>query len=362
MKKLLFLFLLLPLLGSAQSGQCVIKGKLLSPASDSLHLVSLSQEYELSVRIPVKNNEFTYTLPVGKPFLLSIGDDKSGGRFFFAEAGTVTFEADDKIGKAKVYATASNSPNNELEELTARVDKAIGGDLFAIQDSLGAARKKEDAAKIKKYEQQLRAAETTMKSEITAFIKQHPNSVASAFLLPNLADGDNFDEAMKLFTSLSYEVQTSELGQNFLSMAGAKNTVATGEIAPSFTFKHNGKLTSLENLRGKVVLVEFWASWCAPCLREMPGLVKSYQDYKDRGFEVVAVSLDAEQEKWEKAIEKHQLPFIHHADLRGWNSLVAQKYAISAIPVNFLIDQNGYIVAKNLKGKELTNKLAELLK
>jgi len=138
--------------------------------------------------------------------------------------------------------------------------------------------------------------------------------------------------------------------------------LAIGQIAPEISLPNpSGEITSLSSLRGNYVLLDFWAEWCKPCRLENPNIVKAYKKYNSKGFEVFGVSLDRQKSKWEKAINDDQLFWTQVSDLKGWQSSAAVLYNISAIPASFLLDKDGVIIAKNLRGAALDQKLSELL-
>jgi thiol-disulfide isomerase/thioredoxin len=141
-----------------------------------------------------------------------------------------------------------------------------------------------------------------------------------------------------------------------------------GNKAPEIALKSpDGRVIKLSSLKGKLVLIDFWASWCGPCRYENPTVVKAYNTYKDKkftggkGFTIYSVSLDANMEAWKKAITQDKLSWEHHvSDLQGWNSSAAAQYAVTGIPYNFLINDKGIIVNKNLRGEQLLEALEKL--
>lgn len=141
------------------------------------------------------------------------------------------------------------------------------------------------------------------------------------------------------------------------------NLIPIGSVAPDFTQNSpEGTPVSLSSLRGKVVLIDFWASWCRPCRMENPNVVKMYNKYHAKGFEILGVSLDKTKEAWTGAIQQDGLTWKHVSDLAFWNNAVAQQYGVSAIPYTVLVDRDGKVLAKNLRGAALEAKLAEVLK
>ena len=174
-----------------------------------------------------------------------------------------------------------------------------------------------------------------------------------------------FDEEMK--TTLYNEAVASglqgELVQSYIRTYTAELATAIGQTAPEISLPDtSGKPINLSSLRGKIVLIDFWASWCGPCRQENPNVLRMYENYKDRGFEIYGVSLDGDKNKWKQGIQDDGIHWVHVSDLQEWRSTAARAYAVTAIPSTYLIDRDGKIIAKNLRGKELEDKLREVLR
>ena len=205
----------------------------------------------------------------------------------------------------------------------------------------------------------------TIQKEIDHFIKKRKASAVSAFVL---AATLQLNEDVLLTEQRMNSLKPSALENmygNFLKQTVAETKInAVGSMAADFTQADtSGVPVSLSSFRGKYVLLDFWASWCGPCRQENPNVVANYQKFSPKNFTVLGVSLDrpGQKDKWLQAIYKDNLTWTHVSDLQFWNNAVAQQYRVQGIPQNFLIGPDGKILAKNLRGPALEQKLCEVL-
>lgn len=219
-----------------------------------------------------------------------------------------------------------------------------------------------DMEGITKLQEEARLLSEKMMTEASNFIKKHPNSIASAFVLLNQMQTTAPADLNELYSLLSDEVKDSYYGKSAHYAIQKSLVTAIGSEAPDFTLKdEDGKEVALSSFKGQYVLVDFWAAWCGPCRRENPNLVQTYQDFKDKNFTVLGVSLDQSRDRWLEAIEQDKLMWTQVSDLKGWASEAAALYSITSIPANFLLSPSGKIIAKNLRGEALRMKLQEVL-
>lgn len=196
------------------------------------------------------------------------------------------------------------------------------------------------------------------------FLKIHHTAFASLAAVQQLPIEEFFQAYQKLDESLLSKFPNSEYTKAFHANIASRAAVTIGANAPEIAMvTPDGAPLALSSLKGKVVLIDFWASWCGPCRMENPNVVAAYNKYQSKGFDIFSVSLDKDVERWKAAIQKDNLSWKNHvSDLQAWQSPVVQLYGFSGIPYNVLIDKEGKIITKNLRGEALEKALSEVFK
>ncbi|UGU16593.1 AhpC/TSA family protein [Sinomicrobium kalidii] len=308
----------------------------------------------------VTNGEFSFTGSADTPQIHYIIVDGIGNIPVIVENGDIEIEAyKDSINFSKMGGTPSNDDFYGFISGT----RGIGEKINALRQQMMKASQQRDTVTIATLQEAYADIQEEAKAYEVQFVNENPDSYISALVLEKmlLSKSQTPEKIKELFSTLSEEVKKTKVAQRISSRMEEESKVSVGAIAPDFSAPTpEGETLALNDVKGKVTIIDFWAAWCKPCRAQNPHVVSLYNKYKEQGLSIIGVSLDKKKEDWEKAIEEDQLPWHHVSNLKFWQDPVAQMYNVRAIPATFILDAEGKIVAKNLRGEELDAKLAEL--
>lgn len=375
MKKI-FLFLsvlfILSCTSKHQNGLFTVSGHLENAEDQKVFLEQLffnQNAPQILDTAEMKGGKFEVKANASEEGLYRIRFEKNAGYIFINDKDHITFSAN--ANDSVLNTTKFNTPANS--SLTS---------LIMTLDSIHTRLISEDQAR-KDYQQQqndslafiadnnFKISNEWYNNFLVRYIDTAASPVNALFAL-SYAQEVNMDTVKNLLANLTKKFpknsSVAEVSKQFDQYATSQNSqsqnsgITIGQEAPDFTLPDvDGKPVSLNSFRGKYVLVDFWASWCGPCRQENPNIVATYNQFKDKNFTILGVSLDQDKKAWLKAINDDGLVWKQISDLKFWNSEAATLYQVQAIPFNVLIDPNGKVIAKELRGPDLRNKLAEVL-
>jgi peroxiredoxin len=346
-----------------QSGN--LNGKINNAEGKTLYLDRISntgQEITDSIKLNAKG-EFAFNVKVETPgfFRIRLGD--SNFALLFLEPETkVDVEADGN-NLAGTYLVKGSEENNRLAKATHQLI-SFGERAQKLNEEAGKhADIMTNQAMQQSYQEKFELIKKEEDEMVKKYINENAESLTCLALIDRLEGDDNMEYYKKLRDGLMKKYASNDYAKSFIERVNDMLKLSVGSPAPEINLNTpDGKTIALSSLKGKVVLIDFWASWCRPCRMENPNVVRIYNQYKAKGFEIYGVSLDRDQASWEKAIADDKLTWLHVSDLGYWNSSVVKLYNISGIPMTYIIDRNGNIAAKNLRGEELEKKIAEMVK
>lgn len=377
MKRLFVLFVAAAVMScnnNNKGGEFTIKGELNNADDQTVYLEQLffsSTPPQIVDTAELKNGKFELQAKAPGEGLYRIRFSKNAGFLFINDKKSATFEAD--ANDSTLHTAKVNTPaNKSLNTLIIQLD-SIHSNLMALDQEYQAARETGNDSMAVAVQSEFRNANESYKSYLLNYIDKTESPVVAIFAMSygqEISMDTIKDKLAALSKKFPDNASVKEVMQQFDNMAQAQQQAApqgggvkVGEMAPDFTLPDvDGKPFSLSSLKGKYVLIDFWASWCGPCRAENPNVVNTYNEFKDKNFTILGVSLDQDKDAWVKAIKDDNLDWKQVSDLKFWNSDAAALYNVQAIPYNVLVDPSGKVIATELRGSELAATLQKMVK
>lgn len=303
--------------------------------------------------IKTTNGKFSWIAKLSEPQKVTMMFPKQAA-WLYLEPGNIAIKGTaDSLHALKV---TGSKTQDEADAFEASI-KSVDDQLMPLYHKYGKGSKEEQLA----LEEQIADIRGQIRQLQNQYIASHPESVVSLTMVTDRAGMGNYKDIVSVYNLLGPKAKASASGKRLAERLAVLKRSAIGEPMLNFTQNDvNGKPVSFSDFKGKYVLVDFWASWCGPCRAENPNVLKAYNTYKDKNFTVVGISLDDKGDNWKKAIKDDGMPWTQLSDLKGWKNEVSTYYGIMGIPSTLLIDPQGKIIAKDLRGEILNKKLEEL--
>ena len=305
------------------------------------------------------NGRFTFSGSVQLPEMVyvKVKDRQLSFPFFLENSRIKVTVYPDSIEKSFVTGSATNDTYKEYLARVAPLELRID----SVYKDWKKAKETRNPEAMQRADSVSGVLDEQMKYLILDFAKAYHHTVVSSYLIMRNAWQFDLPELESVAAAVDTDLNASKYTLALKNRIEVLKKVQIGQPAPEFTMNDTaGNPVNLSSLKGKVLLVDFWASWCSPCRIENPNVVNAYRTYRAKGFDVLGVSFDTDKQKWLKAIADDRLTWTHVSDLIGWKNAVGKQYGIMSIPSNVLLDPDQQIIARNLRGEELNKKLEEI--
>lgn len=364
MKRSINLFFIILILASCSSKpHYVVKGDIAGSDSIMFYLQKRDAGKTITIDSAVSKKGL-FTMKGGAidyPQLIQLVAGKTRKRTaFYLENSEISITGNlDSLFKATITGSKTQDEYNAFLES----NKSLSEKYSQTYQEYQAARNTNNPARLAQIEKQADSLQNEMMKLQKVYVKNNPSSYVAPSILASLSYEMEPEELESMINGLDTAIAALPQIKSMKERLVAMKVVSVGQKAPDFTMNDtNGKPVSLSSKLGpKLLLIDFWAAWCNPCRQENPNVVKVYNEFHKKGFDVLGVSLDQKKEEWLKAIADDKLAWTQLSDLKYWGNEAARLYAVNSIPSNFLLDANGTIIGRNLRGDDLYKKVKEVL-
>ncbi|NMH26911.1 TlpA disulfide reductase family protein [Flavobacterium silvaticum] len=316
----------------------------------------------------IENGSFKFDGEVKEPRLYAVRIESLQGKsYFIGEGGSIDLKINkDSLTSINARGTINNDKMTEFTKLIDPIQKEAMEFQKANQQKVMEAQKTQDTVIMNGLRKQFMAIRKKMDDKAVNFIKSNSNTYVALLLIKNRMYGMQGDlaEVEALYNGLDPKVKESTEGKSLGKRLAEAKKISVGKLAPDFSAQTpEGKTVSLKESLGKITIIDFWASWCGPCRKANPEMVALYNEFHDKGLNIIGVSLDkpGQADKWKEAIAKDGLVWTQVSNLKEWEDPIAKTYSVESIPQMFVLNQSGVVIAKDVHGEELRSKLQQAL-